>query len=268
MDFSIDLAAAEGWNPGLRDGDAFYAADPGGFLVGELDGRKVGCVSAVRYAGNYGFLGFFIVLPEFRGRGIGRQLWAAAEARLDGYVIGMDGVVAQQENYRRGGYTSYHRSIRYQNISGGERFESSVVVPAGQVEFDRIAAFDHRAFAAPRPEFLRVWLTMDNAVSLIAMQNEQVRAFGTIRECRKGWKIGPLFADELEMADIMYRSLCSRTEPGSEIFLDIPENNAAARELVKHYAMDSVFEVARMYNKPPLPTEDNLVFGVTSFELG
>ena len=28
LDFAIDLAAAEGWNPGLHDADAFYAADP------------------------------------------------------------------------------------------------------------------------------------------------------------------------------------------------------------------------------------------------
>jgi hypothetical protein len=49
--FAIELAAAEGWNPGLHDAQCFYAADPGGFLIGELAGEPVGCISAVSYAG-------------------------------------------------------------------------------------------------------------------------------------------------------------------------------------------------------------------------
>ncbi len=35
----------------------FCAADPGGFLMGELGDEPVGCISAVSYAGRYGFVG-------------------------------------------------------------------------------------------------------------------------------------------------------------------------------------------------------------------
>ena len=38
----LDWAAAEGWNPGFHDAPSFLAADPDGFLLGELDGRPVG----------------------------------------------------------------------------------------------------------------------------------------------------------------------------------------------------------------------------------
>ena len=37
--FAIDLAAREGWNPGLHDAECFFAADPDGFLIGELQDR-------------------------------------------------------------------------------------------------------------------------------------------------------------------------------------------------------------------------------------
>ena len=40
--FALDLAAREGWNPGLNDAECFFAADPGGFLMGELAGEPVG----------------------------------------------------------------------------------------------------------------------------------------------------------------------------------------------------------------------------------
>src|SRR6185503_13982845 len=78
----VDLAAAEGWNPGMNDADCFFAADPNGFLIGELDGKAVGCISAVSYAGRFGFVGLYIVRPAYRGCGFGNQLWQAALGRL------------------------------------------------------------------------------------------------------------------------------------------------------------------------------------------
>ena len=74
LDVAVGWAAAEGWNPGLEDADAFLAADPGGFLMGRLDGEPVACISVVRYGATYGFLGFYICRPEFRGQGLGLQM--------------------------------------------------------------------------------------------------------------------------------------------------------------------------------------------------
>ena len=69
VEFAIRLAADEGWNPGLHDAAAFFDADPEGFLVGILDGRPIGCISAVRYPDRFGFIGLYIVVPEHRGKG-------------------------------------------------------------------------------------------------------------------------------------------------------------------------------------------------------
>src|SRR5262245_15713886 len=101
--FVIDLAAREGWNPGLHDAECFYAADPNGFLVGELEGEPIGCISVVSYASRYGFLGLYIMRPEFRGEGYGIRIWQAGMERLSGHNVGLDGVVAQQSNYAKSG---------------------------------------------------------------------------------------------------------------------------------------------------------------------
>lgn len=60
---AIEWAKSEGWNPGLDDLSAFYAADPGGFLMGFLDDEPVSSISVVRYGDEFGFLGFYIVHP-------------------------------------------------------------------------------------------------------------------------------------------------------------------------------------------------------------
>jgi len=79
-DFHASLAKAEHWNPGLCDHEAFWAIDPTGFLLGELDGGVVACISGVRYNEAYGFIGYLIVLPQYRRLGLGRKMWQAGES--------------------------------------------------------------------------------------------------------------------------------------------------------------------------------------------
>lgn len=150
--FAIDLAAHEGWNPGLHDAECFFAADPEGFLIGELAGEPIGCISAVSYAGRYGFIGLYIVRPEFRGRGFGWQLWQAAMARLSGHNVGLDGVVAQQSNYARSGFRLAYRNVRYRGQAGAVAVHASIQ-PAGEVAYEPIAEYDRRIFPERRDAF-------------------------------------------------------------------------------------------------------------------
>src|SRR5687767_14356787 len=97
LDILVGWAAKEGWNPGPRDADCFHAADPDGFLIGLLDGEPVTAISAVSYGVSFGFLGFYLCVPEQRGRGDGIKTWEAGMARLEKVrTLGLDGVVAQQ----------------------------------------------------------------------------------------------------------------------------------------------------------------------------
>src|SRR6185369_1411227 len=84
-------AGDEGWNPGNADAAAFFAADPGGFLIGRLDGKPQVCISVVKYGETFGFLGFYIARPAVRGKGYGIRVWRAGMARLGGRNVGLDG---------------------------------------------------------------------------------------------------------------------------------------------------------------------------------
>jgi GNAT superfamily N-acetyltransferase len=161
---TLEWTAAEGWNPGVHDARCFHAADPEGFLLGELDGQPIGCVSAVGYGSGFGFLGLYIVKAEFRGRGFGLQLWRAAMDHFGDRVTGLDGVVAQQENYRKSGFQLAFRNIRQQGLGGGAAppgLTHLAAVPMGE-----IMRYDETAFPAPRPEFLEAWIRQPQAAAL------------------------------------------------------------------------------------------------------
>ena len=266
LDLAVDWARAEGWNPGLHDAGAFHAVDPHGFLVGLLDGRPVASLSVVRYPGGFGFLGFYIVRPEARGRGYGWRLWQAGLRHLEGCTIGLDGVVAQQENYRKSGFAPAHRNIRF----GGappRGTPASPLVDARSVPFDRLAALDAALFPAPRPGFLASWIALPGATALAAPGDGGLRGFGVVRPCHDGFKIGPLYADDPAAARDLVLGLAAAAGDGP-LFLDAPEGNGAAVRLAGELGLTPRFETARMYRGPAPALDTARLFGITSFELG
>lgn len=268
MDIAIDWAAAEGWNPGLYDADCFHAADPDGFLVGLLEDEPVATISVVKYGHSFGFLGFYIVKPEDRGRGYGMQIWNAGLAYLKGRIVGLDGVVAQQGNYQKSGFTLAYRNIRYQGTGGGSFPADSGIVRLSTLPFDEICVYDKPFFPDNRERFLRCWIDQPQSTALGILRNRKLAGYGVVRRCRSGYKVGPLFADSPQFAEDLFQSLKAHTPYGAPIFLDTPEANPAAVDLAKQHSMVVAFETARMYRGkcPELPL--SRLFGVTTFELG
>lgn len=268
LDFAIALAAAEGWNPGLHDADCFYNTDPNGFLIGYLDGQPISCISAVSYGGTFGFIGFYIVKPEYRGQGYGIQIWKAAIDRLAGHNIGLDGVVEQQPNYIKSGFKLAYRNIRYEGVAQPSSDACPQVIPLTTVPIGELCRYDRAFFPTDRPTFLKGWIQLPESTGFAWVEDHQLRGYGVVRQCRQGYKIGPLFADTPAIADAIFLHLSSSIEAGSPIFLDIPEVNAAAVDLVQRYNMHKVFETARMYTQVEPSLAIDRLFGVTTFELG
>jgi GNAT superfamily N-acetyltransferase len=267
LPFAIDLAAREGWNPGLNDAECFFAADPGAFLIGELQGEPVGCISAVSYAGRYGFVGLYIVRPEFRGQGYGMRLWEAAMVRLRGHNVGLDGVVAQQANYARSGFRLAYRNVRYRGRAEPAAVHASVA-PAAEVTFEAIGDFDRQIFPERRDTFLRAWLTQPMAGAYVTRDGGRLTGFTVVRRCREGWKIGPLAADDAVTARRLYEAAAAHAPRHEPIFVDIPEANPRASSFLAALRLTPVFETARMYTGPEPAIELPKLFGVTTLELG
>lgn len=267
LDNAVEWAAKEGWNPGLYDADAFYETDPQGYLMGFLDNEPVASLSAVSYGPDFGFLGFYIVKPEHRGKGYGWKLWQEAMKYLNTQNIGLDGVVAQQENYKKSGFTLAYSNIRYEGIGSKMLKKSENVIPVSKIPFDQLLLYDRQFFPADRARFLKQWIKQSKSLALGYLKNKKLMGYGMVRKCRTGYKVGPLFADTAKIADELFQQL--RSFVGKDkIYIDVPEVNKEAVKLVKRYGMSLMFETARMYTKdaPKLPL--HRIFGVTTFELG
>jgi ribosomal protein S18 acetylase RimI-like enzyme len=268
VDLAVDWAALEGWNPGLHDADCFYETDPNGFFIGMLNDEPIGCVSAVSYGESYGFIGFYIVKPDYRKQGFGIPLWNKAMEHLSGRNIGLDGVVAQQDNYKKSGFQLAHRNIRYEWRSTRNQREAQGITELSGVPSEDLLMYDAKLFGNRRDLFLKCWISRPGTIALGVVQGARLEGYGVLRRCRQGFKIGPLFADSADVAEILFLALTADLPVDTPTFLDVPEVNPQAIRMAQKYGMSKVFETARMYTEhaPHVPLHQ--WFGVTTFELG
>lgn len=264
---AIAWAALEGWNPGLHDAETFYVADPNGFFVGEVNNETVAVGSAVVYDEHFAFCGLYIVNPEFRGQGYGIELTHARLQYAKPRNVGIDGVVENISIYERIGYRLAYHNTRFQGTAVGTAFDAQAITPLSAVSFFEIETYDRQCFPAYRSDFLSAWITQPDAMALGFVENGRLLGYGVRRRCIEGHKIGPLFADNLHIAEQLFLAL-QQDIPGDAIFLDIAEINPAAEELALRHKMEAVFSTGRMYlhGQPELAYDK--IFGITTFELG
>jgi len=263
-----DWAADEGWNPGNTDPHAFMAMDPGGFLIGRVDGEPLVSISVVKYGEKFGFLGFYIVRRQVRGKGFGIRIWRAGMARLAGRNVGLDGVVAQQDNYRKSGFSRAWNNIRHQGAPRDAAPPAGVVLAdARDIAFDRLAAYDRRFFPEVRDAFLAPWISLPERASMVALGDGALQGFAAIRASRGSARIGPLYAASPEIAAALVCALAAKLA-ASTVAVDIPDINPPALRMAEQLGLSPAFETARMYTGPAPAIDRAGLFGVTSLELG
>lgn len=272
---AVDWAGREGWNPGVHDAACFRPTDPDGFLGGFLEGEMIASVSAVNYDDAFSFLGFYIVKPEFRHHGHGLEIAGHALAHCKGRNMGLDGVVEQQDNYRKSGFTFAYNNYRFagtkRGILAALGTQKAAEVAGLSALSDELAAYDRQMFPAPRDTFLRDWLGAPSHTSRVFSESGRIKGYVTLRPCQTGYKIGPLFADNSEIAQVLLASVLSDIPDDHathEIFIDMPQPNAAAFALAETLGLEKVFETARMYSDHQPDIDLDRIFGVTTFELG
>lgn len=271
LNILIDWASKEGWNPGKNDAEVFWNTDPVGFYGFFYEGNLIAAGAVISYSNEFGFMGLFIVKSEFRNSGIGRKLWYARRNILiqrlhKNASIGMDGVVAMQPFYKKGGFTKAFREERYEFV-GREFPLLDHISTIDRIDFEKIVQYDISFFGCKRTQFLKGWLYMPESNAIQYKKNNEIVGYAVLRAAERGYKIGPLFANTAAIAEELFE-YCLSIVPNQPVFLDIPTINEEAVSLVKRYTGQYVFECARMYYGTVPNSNVNGIFGITTFELG
>ena len=274
----IDWARNEGFAPGRGDVEIYRNTDKQGMWMGWLGNTPVGCISAIRYNEEYGFIGLYLVAEKWRRQGYGRALWNKAMDHMDGLpCIGLEAAESMRDVYQRHGFQPSSTTTRWQLISDGSITEQRKslkgfnLVPGNGISEAEVQMYDAHREPSPRPHFLHLWLTHKaGSVFALADQAGKCHGFGRIRPSllRKGegWRIGPLMADTPEGASHLLSGLVAKHE--GVIWIDSPGLNLQAGQILKASGFSPIGKTIRMYRG--LPPAGNLeeVYGLACLELG
>jgi len=270
-------ARQEGFAPGSGDVAIYRHTDRQGIWVGWLGSERVGCIAGVRYSSAYGFLGLYLVQPQWRGRGYGLQLWRhALEHLADLPCIGLEAAPDRVADYAGWGFAPASPTTRWQAISNGAippppSAEGWQLLADGAIPEIAVQAFDAQREPSPRPHFLSQWLQHPAGTVLALIDGSGAcHGFGRIRPCLlprgEGWRIGPLMAETPQAASRLLQGLLHH-HPGV-VLIDAPGANAAAAPLLERLQFRPVASTLRMYRgeAPAVSLRD--VYGLACLELG
>jgi len=138
--------------------------------------------------------------------------------------------------------------------------------PVTSADMAEILAFDCRCFAAPREAFLGAWLQPPR-IAIMSAGPAGMTGYGVARRCREGFKIGPLFADDVDLALAMIAHLCAETA-GETLHIDVPASQVGFAASLRAAGMVPGFATTRMYRGGNPGLDASAIFGITTLELG
>ena len=277
-----EWARIEGFAPGIGDINIYKNTDNQGIWIGLLNDIPIGCIAGIKYNSSYGFIGLFIVLKQYRGKGYGLQLWKHAMNYLSGIsCIGLEAALDRIDDYSTWGFIKSSTTTRWQwsaddcflvdRLYLDDELLGYKILEANLIPDSDVQIYDANREATPRPHFLSNWLNNKTGRVLVLVDTKGIcHGFGRIRPCLlkdgKGWRIGPLLADTPPLAEYLLRSLVSSHR--GKVLLDSPGLNPYSKYLFARLGFQEISTTLRMYKGSQPPLSMNQVYGLACLELG
>jgi len=234
LDFCLDMFGITGWGNTADDVRRIISYEPGGCFAASMGGEDVGIVGSIRY-GEVGYLGNLIVLPEYRGRGIGAALMnEAMEHLLDSGVksIRLDSVLKAIPLYERLGFRRESLSLRFtghaskKGSKGCERMRES--------DLPAVLSFDQGFFGAPRSRVLRRVYADFPGLCFVAREGSRLVGFIMAKEGEGRTRIGPWICkpDKPWIAENLLHRLMDEVA-GSTLWAGVPDGNRGSVEILE-----------------------------------
>lgn len=213
-------AEAEGWITGREEIDFLLTSCPDGCLV-FLDGKRpAGFITSVRYQKS-AWIGNLLVLPEYRRRGIGRLLMEKVLDYLDSAGCETVWLTASADG------AHLYRTLGFGQIDTVRRWRGFGAAPVRRARSPfsaAVATIDDMGWGDDRRLIFET--LPKNCCGVAAHDGFMVRTPGDA-----GMHIGPWGAVSREAAASLLDSALA-DGIGGEVFLDSPERNRAAGELL------------------------------------
>lgn len=273
LDFADSLRARVGWNQTRADWERFLAINPDGCFLAEWNGVPVGTATTTIYGLDLAWIGMVLVHPDYRRRGIGRDLLKVCLGHLRSRgirCVKLDATPAGQLVYETMGFRSEGSLTRWRRAAGAADWPTSdrslrLLCPEDWLALE---ALDARSFGVRRVGMLAALVSQGRCA--LAWTDEEGRpvGFGVLREGARALYLGPVTAANEAAGSGLVEALVAKGA-GQAIYWDIPDLNIAATAWAQAHGFVRERPLTRMFlGTPPAVCEVGLSWAITGPETG
>ena len=218
---ALELQSLAGWNQTANDWKRVLRLDRAGSFAARLDGRLVGTTTTLGFGHDLAWIGMVLVHPDFRGRGLGRQLMEAALEHLQRQgvaTVKLDATPAGKPLYEKLGFETELAIQRWEGVA--TRRAAVGAREARDGFLDAVRALDLSAFGLDRSGVMSALVDDAHVAPLTIGADDTPRAFALARPGLRADYVGPLVAgdpgDALTLVDAMHARLA-----GKRVYMDV-----------------------------------------------
>lgn len=253
----LGLSRGAGWNQTAADWMTLLEVQPDGCLGTDVGGQVVATATLLRYEDRLAWLGMVLTHPDYRRRGLARQL---VRSCLD--IAAVNGILSVKLDATENGLPLYENFgfVREQTIErwwGNDRTKNGAIDSAvcDKPEF----ALDRSAFGADRSTLLRK--LAGNGSCRFSQDG-----FAMTRPGANAEYLGPCVTRSKETARLLIHD-CLATSRG-EYFWDLMPANVAALELATEFGFQRARRLVRMRRGVDVRGDESMIYAAGGFELG
>ncbi len=222
-------------------------------------------------------VGTYVTHPDYRRKGIGSKVWKACVTNLmdQGKNIILNSVSGKEKMYETSGLRQadlklieFSSQIDIENIKV-ITIKNVEVVPVKSVPFNKILSYDKIVQDMPRRIVLE-YLLKDTVSGFAALRNGTLVGYACARKAVIGYRLGPVYADNEEIAiSVASKTLKDLPSDSEYIESNIFVKNTAARHLLETLGIadnENVCHHTRMYSKSMIPFRLDKVYCIIDFD--
>lgn len=264
------LKQQAGWNQLEADWRRMLALQPDGCFVAEVDGIGVGTTVACVFD-SVAWIAMVLVDAEVRSQGIGKALMKHALAFLDRQgvrSIRLDATPLGQPLYEKLGFQVEHTLIRHAGVLSipEDGVDNAAVQTAPRETWNDLVALDTAINHTNRSKFLLTLFAENPAAVRYVNQGGRITGYLAVRPGCNALQLGPCMASAeagpLLLADAW------RSYAGQRLFLDVPEQHAAAVQFAERMGLQAQRPLVRMCRGPLVQEDAQRLWTSSGPELG
>jgi GNAT superfamily N-acetyltransferase len=267
---ALQLEDREEWNQTEDDWKRILGLNPNGCFAAFCAGELIGTVTTITYGQDLAWVGMMLVAPQYRGRGVGKQLMREALNYCQ-----RSGIATVKLDATHAGRPLYE-SLGFVRESGVERWQGTGLSDAQRTPRSfcndelclALYKLDEQAFYTSRRELLSS-LLQDSCVEPALRTDDSTGSLLGYALARCGARasyVGPIVALERSLAITLLDSLLGRL--AGKVFLDIRVGGADIVGALVDRGFAKQRDLTRMSLGRKTTAASNLVFAIAGPELG